>query len=112
MGTHEAETDLGTMSDGARDTVAIIMTTIEITIETAIDLTIKGSEAETGHLAKEIVERCQAQRHGRSVDGFLGTTFVGFDQVQDSISRDSRRPISSSRCSSTYQLKAQSQLLI
>ena len=64
METYEAETNLGTMADGTRDTVTIIMMAIEIAIETAIDMVIGIPEVETGNLAEAIAERCPAQRHG------------------------------------------------
>ena len=63
VGTHEAKTNLGTMADGTRGTITIIMMTIEVAIETAIDMVIGIPEVETGNLAKAIAERCSAQRH-------------------------------------------------
>ena len=64
VGTHEAETNLGTMVDDARGTVTIIMMATEVAIETAIDMAIGIPEVATGILAKAIAKRCPAQRHG------------------------------------------------
>ena len=59
--THEAETDLGTMADGARGTVTItMMMEVEIAIESTIIMTIDIPEAGKENLAKAIAERCPA----------------------------------------------------
>ena len=60
MGTHETETNLGTMADGVRGTVTIIMMAIEVVIETVIDMATSIPGVETGILAKAIAERCPA----------------------------------------------------
>ena len=63
--TNEAETDLGTMADGARGTVTIIMKMeIEIETDSVIIMAIGIPEAEREKLAKAVAERCPAQRHG------------------------------------------------
>ena len=64
MGTHEAKRTLGTMTDGARGTVTIIMMATEVSTETAIDMTIDIPDVETGILAKPIAKRWPAQKHG------------------------------------------------
>ena len=90
MGTHEAKTNLGTMVDGARDAVTIIMMAIEVAIETAIDMVIGIPEVETGILAKAIAERRPTQRHGVLIAPFghslsvlpkLGTPFPDVQEV-------------------------------
>ena len=65
VGTNEAETDLGTMADGARGTVIIIMMMeVEIAKNSAIIMAIGIPGAETENLAKAVAESCHAQRHG------------------------------------------------
>ena len=65
METNEVETDLGTMVEGARGTVAIIMMMkVEIATYSTIIMAIRILEAERENLARAVVERCLAQRHG------------------------------------------------
>ena len=92
VGTNEAETDLGTMADGARGTVTIIMMMeVEIATDSATIMVIGIPEAETENLAKAVAERCPAQRHGAliaplghplSVLTKLGTPSVGVPDAQ------------------------------
>ena len=91
VGTHEAETNLGTMADDARGTVTIITKMeIEIATDSATIMAIGIPEAEAENLAEAIVERCPAQRHGAliaplghplSVLTKLGTPSVGVPDV-------------------------------
>ena len=63
--TNEAEADLGTMEDGVRGTVTIIMKMeIEIATDFATIIAICIPEAETENFAEAVAERCPAQRHG------------------------------------------------
>ena len=63
--THEAEMDLGTMADGARGTVTMIMMmVVEIAKDSAIIIAIGILEAETENLAKAVAGRCPAQKRG------------------------------------------------
>ena len=90
--TNEAETDLGMMADGARDTVTIIMKMeIEIVTDSAIIMAVRIPEAERENLAEAMAESCQAQRHGAliaplghplSVLTKLGTPSVGVPDAQ------------------------------
>ena len=62
---NKAETDLGTMADGARGTVTIIMMMeVEIATDSTTIMAIGIPEAGTENLAKAVAERCPAQRHG------------------------------------------------
>ena len=68
VGTNEAKTDLGTMADGARGTVTIIvMLGVEIAIGSATIMAIGIPEAETEKVAKAVARRCPAQKHGVSI---------------------------------------------
>ena len=92
MGTNEAETDLGTMADGARGTVTIIMKMeIEITTDPAIIMAIDIPEAERENLDEAVAERCPTQRHIALIAPFghplsvltkLGTPSVGVPDAQ------------------------------
>ena len=65
-GTNEAETDLGTMADGARGTITIIMKMeVEIAIDSATIMAIGILEVERENLVEveAVAERCPAQRH-------------------------------------------------
>ena len=64
METNEAETDLGTMVNGARGTVTIIlMMEVEIAIDSATIMPIGIPEVETENLAEAVAGRCPAQKH-------------------------------------------------
>ena len=92
---HDAKMDFRTMADGTRGTIIIMMMTIEIAIETAIDMAIGVPEAETWNLAKAIAKRCPVQRHEVLIAP-LGHPLSVFDQARDCISRGSRQSRSSS----------------
>ena len=90
--TNEAKTDLGTMADGARGTVAIIMMMeVEIAIDSVTIMAIDIPEAETENLAEAVAGRCPAQKrgvliaplgHSLSVLTKLVTPSVGVPDVQ------------------------------
>ena len=84
VGTNKAETDLGTMADSSRGTVTIIMMMeIEIAKDSVMIVAIGISGAGAEILAKAVVERCQAQKHGAlSVLTKLGTPSVGVLDAQ------------------------------
>ena len=90
--TNSTNAHLGTMADGARGAVAIIMKMeIEIATDSAIIMAIGIPEAERENLTEAVAERCQAQRHGAliaplghplSVLTKLGTPSVGVPDAQ------------------------------
>ena len=92
METNGAGADLGTMTDDARGTVAIIiMMEVEIAKGSAIIMAIGIPRARTENLAKAVAERCQAQRHGALIAPLghpmsdltkLGTPSVGVPDVR------------------------------